>query len=182
MANRKDPQGSKQCIGEDANPGEGQMHIVRSPKDFFAGLIYLSFGVAGLWFGAAYSMGTAGRMGAGYFPRVLSGLLVLLGLLAIIRALRVEGSPVGAIRWKPLVLILAGCSLFGVLLQPLGMPIALFILMLCCAMASREFRWDPRALAGALGMVAICALVFIKGLSVQMPLVGDWLIALLGNG
>ncbi len=29
MANRKDPQGSKQCIGEEANPGEGQMHIVR---------------------------------------------------------------------------------------------------------------------------------------------------------
>lgn len=158
------------------------MHIVRSPKDFYAGLIYLGFGLAGLWFGAAYPMGTAGRMGAGYFPKVLSGLLVLLGLLAIIRALRVEGSPVGAIRWKPLLFILAGCSLFGVLLQPLGMPIALFILILCCAMASREFRWDARALAGALGMVAICALVFIKGLSVQMPLVGDWLTALLGNG
>jgi hypothetical protein len=158
------------------------MHIVRSPKDFYAALIYLAFGLAGLWFGAAYPMGTAGRMGAGYFPKVLSGFLLLLGIVALVRSLRVEGSPVGAIHWKPLFFILAGCSLFGVLLQPLGMPIALFVLILCCAMASREFRWDLRALAGALGMVAICALVFIKGLSVQMPLVGDWLTALLGNG
>jgi hypothetical protein len=158
------------------------MHIVRSPKDFYAGLIYLGFGLAGLWFGAAYPMGTAGRMGAGYFPKVLSGLLVVLGLLALYRGLRIEGAAVGAIRWKPLFLILAGCSLFGLLLQPLGMPIALFVLILCCAMASREFRWELRALAGAVGIVAICALVFIKGLSVQMPLVGDWLIALLGNG
>lgn len=158
------------------------MHIVRSPKDVYAGLIDLGFGLAGLWFGAAYPMGTAGRMCSGYFPKVLSSLLLLLGLLAIMRALRMDGAPVGAIRWKPLLLILAGCSLFGVLLQPLGMPVALFILILCCAMASREFRWEPRALAGALGMVAICALVFIKGLQAQMPLIGDWLMTLLGNG
>lgn len=140
----------------------------------------MAFGAAGLWFGAAYPMGSAGRTGAGYFPRALSVLLIILGILAVIRSLRFPGEPVATIRWKPLALILAGCSLFGLLLQPLGMPIALFTLILCCAMASREFRWDPKALLGAVAAVAICALVFVKGLSVQMPLVGDWLVALLG--
>lgn len=156
------------------------MHSVRSPREFYAGLVYLAFGAAGLWFGAAYPMGSAGRMGAGYFPRVLSALLILLGILAVVRGLRIRGDAIATIRWKPLLLILAGCSLFGLLLQPLGMPIALFTLILCCAMASREFRWDPKALLGAVAAVAICALVFVKGLSVQMPLVGDWLVALLG--
>lgn len=89
-ANRKDPRRSKQCISDDTNPGEGPMHIVRSPKDFYAALIYLAFGLGGLWFGATYPMGTAGRMGAGYFPKVLSSLLVLLGIVAMFRSLRVD--------------------------------------------------------------------------------------------
>lgn len=151
------------------------MRAVRSPKELYAGLIYLGFGAAGLWFGAAYPMGTAGRMGSGYFPKVLSALMLVFGVIAILRSLRVEGSPMQSIRWKPLALILMGCSLFGLLLQPLGMPLALFILILCCAMASREFRWDLRALVGAVLAVALCALVFVKGLSVQMPLIGDWI-------
>ena len=151
------------------------MRIVRSPKEFYAGLIYLCFGAAGLWFGAAYPMGTAGRMGSGYFPKVLSALLLIFGAIAILRGLRVDGASVQVIRWKPLALILMGCSLFGLLLQPLGMPLALFILILSFAMASREFRWSVPALGGAMLAVAICALVFVKGLSVQMPLIGDWI-------
>ncbi|MBN8534419.1 MAG: hypothetical protein J0L51_10025 [Rhizobiales bacterium] len=86
------------------------MRIIRSPKDLYAGLIYLGFGAAGLWFGAAYPMGSAGRMGSGYFPKVLSALMLVFGVIAILRSLRVDGAPMLAIRWKPLALILLGCS------------------------------------------------------------------------
>jgi Tripartite tricarboxylate transporter TctB family len=158
------------------------MRLLRSPKEFYAGLVYIAFGAAGLWFGAAYPMGTAGRMGSGYFPKILAALLLIFGAIAILRSFRVEGGSMEPIRWKPLLLILAGCSLFGILLQPLGMPIALFILILCCAMASREFRWSASALSGAVLAVALCTLVFIKGLSVQMPLIGDWIAPLFLSG
>lgn len=157
------------------------MRLLRSPKEFYAGLIYFGFGAAGLWFGAAYPMGTAGRMGSGYFPKVLAALLLIFGAIAILRSFRVEGASMEPIRWKPLLLILSGCSLFGLLLQPLGMPIALFILILCCAMASREFRWSAPALGGAVLAVAFCTLVFVKGLSVQMPLIGDWIAPLFSS-
>jgi hypothetical protein len=45
------------------------MVAIKSPREFYAGAIYIAFGVAGLWLGWAYPMGTAGRMGGGYFPK-----------------------------------------------------------------------------------------------------------------
>ena len=65
---------------------------VSAPKDLWAGLIYLGFGVAGLWLGAAYPMGSAGKMGSGYFPKVLATALVIFGLVAIARSLVLNGS------------------------------------------------------------------------------------------
>ncbi|PTM51492.1 tripartite tricarboxylate transporter TctB family protein [Phreatobacter oligotrophus] len=150
------------------------MVVVKSPKEFYAGAIYLAFGVAGLWFGWNYPMGTAGRMGAGYFPKVLSAALILLGLVALVRGIRINGAPLDPIRLKPFLLIAAACSLFGLMIEPIGMIGGLFVLILLSAMASREFRWSPVALLGAAGLVAACALVFVWGLSVQMPLVGSW--------
>jgi Tripartite tricarboxylate transporter TctB family len=144
---------------------------VSAPKDLWAGLIYLGFGVAGLWFGATYPMGSAGKMGSGYFPKVLATALIAFGLVGIVRSLVLNGSPITRVHVKPLVLILVACSLFGLLLEPLGMVIALFVLV----MASRDFALDAKSLLGALGLIAACALVFVKGLGVQMPLVGAWL-------
>lgn len=152
------------------------MIAIRSPREFYAGAIYIAFGTAGLWFGAAYPMGTAGRMGGGYFPKVLAVLLIVFGLIALMRGVRVSGAPLATIRFRPLVLILVACSLFGLLLEPLGLLGALFLLVVMSAMASRDFSWSPAALAGAAGLIALCALVFVKGLAVPFPLLGSWLV------
>jgi hypothetical protein len=122
-------------------------------------------------------MGTAGRMGAGYFPKVLAGVLIGFGVIAMLRGLKIEGPALESFKLKPLLLILAACSLFGVLLEPLGMIGALFILIVMAAMASSRFRWSPVALLGAVALTGVCALVFVKGLSVPMPLIGSWLSA-----
>jgi hypothetical protein len=148
------------------------MFVIRSPREFYAGAIYIAFGLMGLWLGWTYPMGTAGRMGGGYFPKVLSGLLILFGLIALFRGVTISGQPLAPMKLKPLVLIIAACSLFGLLLQPVGLIGALFLLTVMTAMASQEFRWSPIALAGALGLVAVCAAVFVWGLSVPMPLIG----------
>jgi hypothetical protein len=153
------------------------MVAIGSPREFYAGAIYIAFGAAGLWFGWAYPMGTAGRMGGGYFPKVLSVILIIFGLLALARGVRVSGPQLAAINFRPLLFISAACALFGLLLEPIGFIGSLFLLILMSAMASRAFRWNPKALAGAAGMVAICALVFVKGLSVPIPLLGSWLVS-----
>jgi hypothetical protein len=149
-------------------------HVLQK-KDFWAGMLYVAFGAAAFWIGRDYPMGTAGRMGAGYFPAVLSVILVLIGLLSAARAFAQEGEVVGTIAWKPLALVVGSTALFGLLLPTVGLVIALTVLILTSAFASQHFRFDPKAAVGLIILVAFCTLVFVKALGVPMPLVGSWL-------
>jgi Tripartite tricarboxylate transporter TctB family len=145
---------------------------VSSPKDFWAGLIYIGFGAAALWIGAEYKFGTAGRMGPGYVPKVLACLLLLVGAASLIRSFLAKGEPIGLIAWKPMIHILIACALFGVLLAPLGLIASLLALCLVSATGSRQFRFDVKAAAGLVVLIVFCALVFVRGLGVPMPLFG----------
>ena len=42
--------------------------MIRHPKDFFAGLVFLGFGAGAIVIARGYPMGNAMRMGPGYFP------------------------------------------------------------------------------------------------------------------
>jgi Tripartite tricarboxylate transporter TctB family len=147
---------------------------ISSPKDFWSGLIYLAFGIGGLWFGAAFPMGTAGKMGSGYFPKVLATVLVGFGLVALVRSLVLQGSAVTRLQWKPIALILGACVSFGFLLERAGAIVALFVLIMLSALASQKFRLELRAMIGVVLLITACALIFVKGLGVQMPLLGSW--------
>jgi hypothetical protein len=150
------------------------MSHVLQKKDFWAGVLYIAFGAAAFWIGRDYSMGTAGRMGAGYFPTVLSVILMLIGLLSTARAFLQAGQPVGAIAWKPLALVVGSTALFGLLLPTTGLVVALAVLILTSAFASQHFRLDPKSVTGLILLVAFCTLVFVKALGVPLPLVGSW--------
>jgi hypothetical protein len=150
------------------------MSHVLQKKDFWAGVLYIAFGAAAFWIGRDYSMGTAGRMGAGYFPTVLSVILMVIGLLSAARAFLQAGQPIGAIAWKPLALVVGSTALFGLLLPTTGLVVALAVLILTSAFASQHFRLDPKAVAGLILLVAFCTLVFVKALGVPLPLVGSW--------
>jgi hypothetical protein len=155
---------------------------IQSPKDFWTGLIYLAVGATVIFIARNYSVGTASRMGPGYFPLALSGLLIVFGLVAVVRSFIVPGGPIGAFAWKPLVLVLGATALFGALISTLGLVIALLALVLVSAAASEKFRFDWRAALGLAALVVFCALVFVKGLGVPMPLFGPLLEPLLGSG
>jgi hypothetical protein len=150
------------------------MSHVLQKKDFWAGVLYIAFGAAAFWIGRDYPMGTAGRMGAGYFPTVLSVILMLIGLISAARAFAQEGEAVGTIAWKPLALVVGSTALFGLLLPVAGLVIALIVLILVSAAASQHFRFDLKAAAGLVLLVTFCSLVFVKALGVPMPLLGSW--------
>lgn len=97
--------------------------IIKSQKDFFAGLFYAVAGAAFAIGATNYSVGTGARMGPGYFPLLLGSLLAVIGVFIMFKALTVEtqdGEKIGAWSWKPLVFIIAGNLLFGILLA--GLP------------------------------------------------------------
>jgi hypothetical protein len=147
---------------------------IRSPKDFGAGLLYAGFGVAAMLMAQGYGMGSASRMGPGFFPTVLGALLLLIGAASLVRSLFTAGTAIGTISWKGAALVTAGTVLFGVLLRPAGLVPALVVLILVSASASSRFRLQWRAGALMAALIAFCALVFVKGLGMPVSLLGSW--------
>jgi putative tricarboxylic transport membrane protein len=86
---------------------------IKNPKDFWTGVLYVAFGGAAFWIARDYGMGTASRMGPGYFPTVLSALLMLFGVISIVRSFLVPGEAIGKLALKAAALILGATILFG---------------------------------------------------------------------
>lgn len=148
---------------------------ISSPRDFWTGLIYVLLGSGAFWIALDYPLGTVGRMGPGYFPRVLALILVVIGVLAFVRAFVIESGEVTHLAWKPLLMICGAIVLYGVLVQTAGLVVALTVLLMIGAMASRETRFDVKSIAGMFLLIAFCVLVFVKGLGLPIPIVGPWL-------
>jgi hypothetical protein len=150
------------------------MASVRGPRDLWSGVIFGTIGVAALVLGRESPMGTATKMGPGYFPTVLGVLLAGIGFALIARAFVVRGGPIGAFAARPVLLVLGATVLFGLTVRGLGLGPALIGLVLVSAAASRLVRWGP-AVVLALGLAGFSALVFVKLLGLPMPLLGRWL-------
>ena len=145
---------------------------IKSERDFWAGMMFLLVGLAFAWGATNYNFGSSARPGPAYFPFGLGVLLALLGALELFKALTIEsegGDPIGAIAWKPLIVILAAVALFGVALPRLGLVITLPLMVLIASWASDEFSWKA-TVANAAVLIAMSWLIFIKGLSLIIPL------------
>jgi len=145
---------------------------VKKAPDLGAGLLFIAFGAAGLWFGRDYAVGTAAHMGPGYFPTMLSWLLIVLGAFVAARSFVIEGPPIVAVRWRSLVAILGSIALFSLLIQRAGAAIAIVIVIGAAALATRESRWKE-VVPLAVFMAVACVLVFIVGLKQPLPLWGE---------
>lgn len=146
---------------------------IRNPREFWSGVMFTIIGLAAVLIGRDYAMGSAGRMGPGYFPTVLGGLLALLGLVALVRSFFTEGEPLGKFAVKESLLILVAVVLFGLLLRGAGLLVSVVVLVMVSAYASEKFEWKSSVLL-AIGGAIFCALVFVLGLGVPMPILGTW--------
>jgi len=148
--------------------------VIKNQKDFGAGVLYVAFGAVGYYIARDYGMGQASRMGPGYFPTVLSVLLMLFGFAAVIRSFIAPGEGIGGFAWKPTLFVVGSNVVFGLLLIPAGLIIALIALCLISAAGSHYFKFEWKAVGALVLLVVFCALVFVKGLGVPMPLLGTW--------
>jgi hypothetical protein len=144
-----------------------------SPKDFWSGVIYVFFGLSAIIIGRDYGMGSALKMGPAYFPTLLGWLLVAIGAIALVRGFLVRGMPVGGFAIKALLMIVGATVLFGLTVRGAGLAISLPVLVIFSAAASKRFRLLPTLLMAA-GLTLFCVLVFLKGLGVPLPVIGDW--------
>ncbi|MBA2350964.1 MAG: tripartite tricarboxylate transporter TctB family protein [Burkholderiales bacterium] len=147
--------------------------FIRNPKDFWTALIYIAIGLSAIFLARDYGMGTALRMGPGYFPSVLAGALTLIGIVSLFRSFIRRGEPVGTFALRAMALVLGATLLTGFLVRNAGLAIALPLLVLISSYASIKFRF-PSALALAVGLTVFCVLVFVKGLGIPLPVLGAW--------
>jgi hypothetical protein len=142
---------------------------IRNMKDFLAGLLFIAFGAAATGLAQSYNMGTAARMGPGYFPTVLGGVLAGIGVLILIESLVIEGEGPKNFTFRPLFMVLLSTVLFGILLRPLGLVLSLFALIVVSALGGPEFKWKEVLVLWFI-LTAGSVAVFVYGLQLQFPL------------
>jgi hypothetical protein len=135
------------------------------------------FIVGGLFF--AYQswimdIGTALRMGPGYFPLLLAGILVLVGIVILIQATRVQGEPMGPLAWRGMLLILPSPIFFGLTVRGLGFLPAVFCAAFIASFASARMK-PLTALIISACVTIFAYLVFSKGLGLPFRPFGPWL-------
>ena len=146
---------------------------LRNNRDFIAGLLFVVLGALAVALARDYPFGTTMRMGPGYFPTVLGGILFLFGVYVLARGIRSGEQVQGEWGWKPLALIALSIVLFGFLLDRLGLVPATVATLFVAAAAGREFRWKEVCLL-AVVMAAFSVAVFSWGLQLPYPLLGGY--------
>ena len=153
--------------------------MIKSQRDFFAGLMFTAIGIAFAIGANSYTVGTAARMGPGFFPMMLGIILAILGGVITFNSLVIhteDGEKVGSLVWRPIVFILGANLAFGVLLgglpsiglPPMGLMVAIFALTVIASMAGDEFKLrDVLILAVVLSVGSYLA--FIMLLKLNMP-------------
>lgn len=143
-------------------------------SDLGAGAIFIAIGLGfGLMTLSGLDIGTARRMGPGYFPIMLSGILVVLGLAVLVKGIGTADEPRGPLPWRGLVVLLSVPVIFGLLIRPLGMAPVLLITTFVTSFASRRMTLLA-AVALSVGLTLFCVAVFNFGLGLPLRLFGPW--------
>jgi hypothetical protein len=185
------------------------MHI-KNGKDFWAGLMFVAFGLVFMLVSLRYPQGSASQMGSGYFPTVLGGLLAVLGgavflrafiskfehpfrvlpvrALLLVSALTIGGtiyfahswltdvpmatftlvglalaSFIGAFGHRSLFVILFSVVIFGYAVKPLGLVLAVVLLIVLSAFGGYDFR-KKEIIILTVGLALFSVLAFVRGL------------------
>lgn len=144
---------------------------LRDRQDFWSGVMFIALGLGFAWKASYYQLGTAARMGPGYFPFWLGMILALLGVVILLGALskRAGRTSIAPFDWRILLLVVGSVVLYALALRLLGIYLSVFMLVVLSSLASHEFSWKVAA-ANAVFLVAFTHLAFIKGLGLIFPL------------
>jgi hypothetical protein len=147
----------------------------RSFPDVLAGGIFVLIGGAFVVGALSYELGTPLRMGPGYFPLLVGGILAALGLAIVLKGL-VAGEVLtfGAIPWRAVAVIVLAVLFFGFTVRRLGFVPTCAVTALLTTLASSRVRLLT-AVAVAAGLTVASTLIFVVALQLRIPLWGPWL-------
>jgi hypothetical protein len=139
-------------------------------KDFWAGMMLIAIGSAAMFIARDYRFGNALRMGPGFFPVILGGILVVFGVCIAAIGMRHGEKIQGHLSLRALILLPFSLILFGLLMELAGFVPAMAALVFVAAASGREFKFVE-----VLGLTVFLTLasmaVFIWGLGLPYPLI-----------
>uniref|UniRef100_UPI003100ADF3 tripartite tricarboxylate transporter TctB family protein n=1 Tax=Neorhizobium sp. EC2-8 TaxID=3129230 RepID=UPI003100ADF3 len=149
---------------------------IRNGRDFLGGLSMIAAGSLFLWFGRDLAAGNSFQMGPGYFPRLLSSLLILIGLVMAMKAVVVEGDQDADAPFNPkaFLLVIGGPLFFAFALTRLGLAPTVFLVTVGVSFASIYVR-SARALALGAGLALFASILFTRLLALPLDAFGPWL-------
>ena len=149
---------------------------LEKPRDLVGGILVVAVGAGFLLLGRELEMGSSFRMGPGYFPTILAGLMMLLGSLMVVLSWRkpMEEGSLGYVPWLGIALVIGAVIFFGLTLRGLGLAPSLVVVVLLTAWGSR-YASLKSSIPLALGLALFCTALFIRGLGLPLPLIGPWL-------
>jgi hypothetical protein len=155
------------------NPGDarsptGNARLLLS-TDLLSGLLFAALGAGALYISWRYPAGSAARMGPGYFPHLVSSLLVLLGSILIVRAWFRPGETIAILDLRPLLFVLLGTVAFGLLIERAGLIAASAVVVVASRLARPDFR-AVEVLLLAAGLAGGAALLFVYALGLSVRL------------
>jgi hypothetical protein len=137
------------------------------PVEIVSGLLILAFG-AFFFIGAAeYPMGTINRMGPGFIPRSLGGISMGLGFLICLGSLRASGG-LPHVSWRAVASITASISIFGLLIERLGLVPAVLAASALSMLGNIDATWRQIIVTSA-SIALICFVLFIVLLGLPIP-------------
>jgi hypothetical protein len=146
----------------------------RNNRDVFGGLMYIVTGAAGWWIARDYPFGSALRMGPGYFPTVLSWMMIAFGIAIFMMGVKNNVKIAGNWSIRALIVLPLSTVVFGVLMEEAGFIPAMLVLIPLSAASGREFKVVEVTLL-TIGLTVLSVLMFIKGLGLPYPLIkGLW--------
>jgi putative tricarboxylic transport membrane protein len=114
-------------------------------------------------------------MGPGYFPVLLSGTLIVFGIIIAGRGCLTTsaGGGFGAVPWRAIAMISLAIIVFASFLRELGLLPSVALSSFLAALSSRKIGL-PTALATAASLACFCTVIFGFLLKLSIPILGSW--------
>jgi hypothetical protein len=146
------------------------MHFrVRSPQDFLSGLLFIAIAGTALWSSRQYPVGSAVRMGAGDFPRLVAIFLAAAGTAVVLRSVGRDGPRLGAVAIRPMVMIPGAVVVFSLGISNFGFAPAVFLISLLGSFAHRDAR-PAEAIVTSAVLTIVGIAIFIWGIGLPIPI------------
>ncbi|WP_271201361.1 tripartite tricarboxylate transporter TctB family protein [Methylopila turkensis] len=137
-------------------------------RDAAAGGIFIAIAAAFALGTMDLTIGTALRMGPGYFPLLLAGVLGLLGVIILLKSFGRPSVEIGTVPWRGAALILISPIVFGLTIRWLGLAPSVALVVAISAFASRRST-VKLAVALTLALTLFCVIVFQRWLGLPIP-------------